>query len=61
MDKKIFAFRFFLLITILLAATFLVSLGALKVMAADYFPLQVGHSWTYSPSYGNQATELIPS
>jgi len=27
-------------------------------MAADYFPLEVGNSWTYSPSYGDQGDRV---
>lgn len=45
-------------IAILLVAALLVGFGSLKAIAADYFPLQVGNSWTYSPSYGDKGDRV---
>jgi hypothetical protein len=36
----------------------LLGLAVLKAEAADYFPLQVGNSWTFSPSYGDKGDRV---
>ena len=48
-------YRFF---TILMTSVLLMGVGALKAKAADYFPLQVGNKWTYSPSFGNKGDRV---
>ena len=45
-------------VTILMTSALLMGVGALKTKAADYFPLQVGNMWTYSPSYGSQGDRV---
>ena len=45
-------------ITISLAASLLMGFAMPKAKAADYFPLQVGNSWTYSPSYGDKGDRV---
>ncbi len=45
-------------VIVFLVAAFLMEFGVLKSMAADYFPLQVGNSWTYSPSYGDKGDRV---
>lgn len=45
-------------ITISLVAALLMGFGVAKAKAADYFPLQVGNSWTYHPSYGDKGDRI---
>ena len=45
-------------ITISLVAALLMGFGVAKAKAADYFPLQVGNSWTYRPSYGDKGDRV---
>jgi len=45
-------------IIIFIVTVCLIQLGALKVIAGDYFPLQVGNNWTYSPSYGSMGDRV---
>lgn len=41
-----------------LVVILLLGLAVLKAEAADYFPLQVGNSWTFSPSYGDKGDRV---
>ncbi|MFC1788841.1 hypothetical protein ACFLZE_02890 [Thermodesulfobacteriota bacterium] len=41
-----------------MTSVLLMGVGALKAKASDYFPLQVGNKWTYSPSYGSQGDRV---
>ncbi|MBI5674643.1 MAG: hypothetical protein HZC48_02285 [Nitrospirae bacterium] len=43
----------FRLMTILLVMGVFVGIGVLNAEAQDYFPLQVGNRWVYTPSYGD--------
>lgn len=43
---------------IFLIAFFLAGFSGVEAEAADYFPLQVGNSWTYSPSYGDKGDRV---
>ena len=42
----------FKFMTIVLVIVLFIGFGLLKAEAADYFPLEVGNRWIYSPSYG---------
>ena len=43
---------------IMLTVILLLGHAVLKAEAADYFPLQVGNNWTYSPSYGAKGDRI---
>jgi len=45
-------------VTILMTSALLMGVGALKAKAADYFPLEVGNRWTYSPSFGSKGDRV---
>jgi hypothetical protein len=45
-------------IIISLVTALLMGFAMPKAKAADYFPLQVGNRWTYSPSYGNEGDRV---
>jgi len=47
-----------LLKRISLVAVLMLSFLSLEADAADYFPLQVGNRWTYSPSYGDKGDRV---
>jgi PKD repeat protein len=46
------------LLRITLVVILLLSHAVSKAGAADYYPLQVGNSWTYSPSYGDKGDRV---
>jgi hypothetical protein len=44
--------------TIELVIVLFIGFGLLKAEAADYFPLEVGNRWIYSPSYGSEGDRI---
>ena len=40
-------------LTLWIATIFIMVTSAFSVQASDYYPMQVGNQWVYTPSYGD--------